>query len=100
MSYCFTATVWRHTGEAAWHFVTLPAEVADEIEFLTADTRRGFGSVKVRVRIGRTGWSTSVFPDSARRSYVLPVKATVRRAEHLEDGTTATVQLELEDPTT
>ena len=27
----FSATLWMHQGEAAWHFVTLPEEVADEI---------------------------------------------------------------------
>jgi hypothetical protein len=95
----FTAEVWRHTGEAAWHFLTLPSDVADEIEFLSADQRRGFGSVRVRVRIGSTEWSTSVFPDSARGSYVLPVKASVRRAEDLHDGTSTEVGLDLLDPT-
>lgn len=40
MRYRFEALLWRHTGDAAWHFVTLPAEMADEIEEQTA-TRRG-----------------------------------------------------------
>ncbi len=97
MHYRFTTEVWRHTGQAAWHFVTLPSDVADEIEFLNADHRRGFGSVRVRVRIGSTEWATSIFPDSARQSYLLPVKAAVRRAEGLQDGTIAEVELDLED---
>jgi hypothetical protein len=91
--------VWRHKGEAAWHFLTLPSDVADEIEFLSTDHRRGFGSVRVRVRIGSTEWSTSVFPDSARQSYVLPVKAAVRRTEDLHDGTATEVGLDLVEPT-
>ena len=32
MDYRFRAELWVHTGEAAWHFVTLPVEIADEID--------------------------------------------------------------------
>jgi hypothetical protein len=30
--YDFMAPLWRHAGEAAWYFVTLPHDVADEID--------------------------------------------------------------------
>lgn len=97
MSYRFSAEVWQHSGEAAWYFLTLPGDVADEIDFLTAETRRGFGSVRVEVRIGATTWRTSIFPDTGRRSFVLPVKKAVRAAEELDDGVTAQVVLDLVD---
>lgn len=97
MDFHFHAEVWRHTGEAAWYFLTLPGEVADEIDFLTADARRGFGSVRVEVRIGDSTWRTSIFPDTSRESFVLPVKKAVRTAEGLDDGTDAEVHLELLD---
>jgi hypothetical protein len=83
------------TGDAAWHFVTVPAEVSDEIEAVTADERRGFGSVRVAVTVGATTWSTSLFPDSKLEAYVLPVKKAVRRLEGLEDGDVLDVTLEL-----
>ena len=93
MSYEFDADLWRHDGDAAWYFVTLPFDVADDIEERHGRTTGGFGSVRVRVRIGATEGSTSLFPDNKRKSYVLPVKAAVRKAEHLADGTSARVAL-------
>lgn len=90
----FTAELRRYDGAAAWYFLTLPVELADEIRAQVEPV--GFGSVRVHVRIGATAWSTSVFPDKASGSYVLPVKAAVRRAEGLDDGSSARVHLEVE----
>jgi hypothetical protein len=91
--YSFTAEVWEHDGSAAWHFVSLPEDVADEIDELFGHEAKGFGSLKVEVRIGVTTWSTSIFPDTKRGTYVLPVKKAVRTAEGLADGTRTEVHL-------
>ena len=93
----FTADLWRHTGDAAWHFVTLPHDVADDIDEITADTRRGFGSVRVEATVGATTWRTSVFPDTTSESFLLPVKKAVRIAEDLDDGSAVVVRLVLVD---
>ncbi len=95
MAYRFRAVLWMHTGEAAWHFVTLPPDVADEIADLTATTRAGFGSVRVTATIGATTWNTSIFPDKAAGSYVLPVKKQVRSLEGLHDGDPVEVTVEI-----
>lgn len=92
-SFRFTAEVWEHDGHAAWHFVSLPEDVADDIEERFGHDAKGFGSIRVEVTIGATTWSTSLFPDSTRRTYVLPVKKAVRVAEDLEAGSTADVSL-------
>lgn len=97
-TYAFHGTVWEYDGPAAWHFISLPREHADEIEQLTAGSAAAFGSVRVRVTIGATRWSTSLFPDSRRGTYVLPVKKAVRSAEDLVDGSVARVTLELIEP--
>lgn len=96
-TYRFRSALWMHTGEAAWHFVTLPTDVADEIDDLTAGTRRGFGSVRVIATIGSTTWNTSIFPDSTSESFVLPVKKQVRTREDVSDGETVEVALRLAD---
>jgi hypothetical protein len=44
--------------------------------------------------IGDTRWTTSIFPDSARDVYVLPIKREVRRVEGLDAGDIATVTVE------
>ena len=95
----FTAPLWKWEGNAAWHFVTLPFDVTDEIDELTEGRRRGFGSVRVQVTVGARTWATSIFPDTKAGSFVLPVKKAVRTAEGLADGAPVAVELELLDST-
>ncbi len=90
----FEAPLWRWEG-GAWHFVTLPDDVSDEIADHAVSERRGFGSVRVIVTVGSTTWRTSVFPDTKSQAYVLPVKKSVRDAEDLVEGVSARVSIEL-----
>lgn len=94
-TYAFDATVWEYDGPGSWHFVSLPQECADEIDQLTADSGTAFGSVRVEVSIGRTRWSTSLFPDRRQGTYLLPVKRSVRTAENLIEGSVARVEVTL-----
>ena len=91
-----TAQVWRHPGAGGWHFVTLPAEVADAIRDGGRGSHRPFGSLPVVASLGSTTWSTSLFADTKSASYLLPVKADVRRRERVEEGDTASIRLELD----
>jgi hypothetical protein len=89
----FDAELWEHDGNAAWHFLSLPEPVADDMEAEYGHRAAGFGSLRVEVTIGATTWRTSVFPDTKRRTYVLPVKKAVRTAEGVAAGDTVTVEL-------
>lgn len=91
----FSADLWEHSGQASWHFVTVPEQISDEIAALTEGAPRGFGSVRVEVTVGVTVWRTSLFPDSA--AYVLPVKKAVRIAEGLLSGRAVRVKLRVLD---
>lgn len=93
MTYEFAAEVWVWEGQAAWHFLSLPEEVADDIEARHGANAAGFGSVRVEVNIGSTTWSTSVFPDKKRGTYLLPLKKDVRKAQRLSEGSEVTVRL-------
>ncbi|MBK8460909.1 MAG: DUF1905 domain-containing protein [Micropruina sp.] len=92
----FTAPLWRAEAADAWRFVSLPVELADLVR-LRAGPPRGFGSLRVEVTVGATTWRTSVFPDSRRGTYMLPMKKSVRQAELLEDDDDVTVVLRLID---
>ncbi|MDO8364390.1 MAG: DUF1905 domain-containing protein [Actinomycetota bacterium] len=96
-AYEFTAPLWKWQGDgtASWRFVTLPFDVTDEIDDITTGRQGGFGSVPVKVTVGRTTWTTSVFPSKEQKSFILPVKAPVRKAEGLSDGNAVAVHLEL-----
>lgn len=89
--------IWDARRTDSWTFVSLPAEASEEIRDLAGGLRRGFGSLRVRVTAGGSTWTTSIFPDTARRSYVLPIKRAVRKAESLDAGDIATVTVELID---
>ena len=90
--YEFEATLWRWREDGAWHFLTLPQDVADEIDDRTA-VRAGFGSVKVEVTVGASTWRTSIFPSRDAESFILPVKKAVRVAEGCGEGDRIRVRL-------
>ena len=96
MEFTFEAALWRWQGDAAWHFIALPEDVTDEIED-SPIARGGFGSVRVDVQVGSTSWSTSLFPDKARGTFVLPVKKQVRDREGLVEGDILRVHLSTVD---
>ena len=96
MDLAFDAPLWRWEGNAGWHFISLPEEIADEIED-SPTQRGGFGSVRVHVQVGVTTWSTSLFPDTKRGTYILPMKKQVRLKEQLEEGDVVRVHLTIAD---
>lgn len=92
-TYEVTAEVVRHPGAEGWHFVTLPTEVTDAIRARYGGSHRAFGSLPVSVALNRSVWSTSLFFDTKSSAYLLPVKADVRRREHVDEGDRVTVKL-------
>ena len=92
----FATEVWQYDEPTGWHFLTLPADVAEQVRQETDGRRRGFGSVRVEVTVGDTTWRTSIFPDVRSGSFVLPVKAEVRRREDVLAGDVVEVRLRLE----
>lgn len=100
--HAFRAVLWEHApgDPGSWHFVTLPPDVAEDVAedvACEAGPRTGFGSVRVRARLGSTAWQTSLFPDRASGGFLLPVKAAVRRTLGLQAGDELEVVLEVGD---
>lgn len=87
---------WDARDDSSWFFTAVPPELSEDIREVPRPYR-GFGSVRVRARIGGSEWATSIFPDSKSGSYVLPLKKAVRDAEGLSDGGTVVVRLEVLD---
>lgn len=82
---------WR--GPAPFHFVAVPPAEAAEIQTLAPILTYGWGAIPARVRIGRTDFTTAMFPRDG--GYLVPVKDAVRRAESLSLGDVVTVELAL-----
>ncbi len=82
---------WR--GPAPWYFVTVPEEQSRDIKAISNFVTYGWGVIPVQVRIGSTEFKTSLFPKDGL--YLVPIKASVRKAEALEQGDTVTVRLDV-----
>lgn len=95
-SHKFKSKVWIYPGAAAWHFVSLPQTLSKRIKATFAGLERGFGSLPIQATIGITSWRTSIFPDSKTGSYLLPLKAAVRKKESIKAGQTITISIKIE----
>ena len=73
--------------------MTIPAKPSRDIKAISSLVTYGWGVIPVHVRIGKTEWQTSLFPKDGR--YLVPIKASVRKAEQLEDGDKVTIRLEI-----
>mgnify|MGYP001618456032 FL=1 len=94
-TYKFKARVWLYPGDAAWHFVTLPQKTSLDIDDFFGHMKKGFGSLPVKVTVDQTLWQTSIFPSKQEGSYILPLKAPVRKAEGIKVGDTVSFSVEL-----
>lgn len=103
-TYAVTAKLWIWSTDkapASWHFLTIEGEAAEAIHALALMRRlefghkRGWGSIKVTATVGETSWDTSIFPAKDLGGWLLPVKATVRKAEGLVAGDIVSVTIAL-----
>jgi hypothetical protein len=91
----FTAKLWVYSGKSAWFFVTLPKVASEQIKLMSHHKRRGWGSVPVTARIGKSEWKTSVFPDTKAGAYLLPVKSDIRHKESIVAGDSVSVRIRI-----
>lgn len=76
--------MWFWRGPSPFHFVTVPEEESQDIDAIARDVTYGWGCIPVTARVGSTRFTTSLFPKDG--GYIVPIKAAVRKAEHLELG--------------
>lgn len=86
-------TRWEKRVDS-WFFATMPAELSIELRELPSPPR-GFGSLRVRARIGASIWDTSIFFDGT--AFVLPLKKAIREAQGIDEGDVVVVDLEIID---
>lgn len=94
MKITFVGTVWQYPGPGGWFFVTLPEKSRKIVRDSTAGDARPWGAVPVVAAVGASEWSTSLFPDRKIGSYLLPIKAVVRKLEGVRKGGRIQVTLE------
>lgn len=89
----FTGKIFFWKGPSPFFFVTIPAKHSRDIKTISALATYGWGVIPVRVKIGKTEFTTSLFPKEGK--YLVPLKVTVRKAEKLENGDKVKMQLEV-----
>jgi hypothetical protein len=93
MKFEFDGTIWYWRGPAPWYFVTVPPMQSDEIEAISGFVTYGWGMIPATVRIGKSEWKTALWPKDG--GYIVPIKASIRNAETLEEGDQVTLVLEI-----
>ena len=81
--------------KGAW-LTTITSGASSGTVFTVGDANyfmNGWGMIPVHVRIGKTEWVTSLFPKDG--CYIVPIKASVRKAENLGEGDMVTMRLEV-----
>lgn len=91
MDFEFDGAIWMWRGPAPWYFVTVPDDYSRDIKAISGSVTYGWGVIPVSVQIGKTTFKTSLFPKEDR--YLVPVKASVRKAEKIDEGDTVTARL-------
>ncbi len=79
--YTITTEVCLFPGHEAYHFVNIPKKESEEIKTKYKGLRRGWGSIPVMVKIGKTSWKSSLFPNKRTGGYLLLLNKKVREAE-------------------
>ncbi|TSC85517.1 MAG: hypothetical protein G01um10148_903 [Parcubacteria group bacterium Gr01-1014_8] len=90
----FRGKLWKYPGDGGWHFVYVPDKESKALKAMPRPKKAGFNSIKVRAKIGKTMWNTSLFP-SKEGPYLLAIKAEVRKKEGIDDGDLVKVECKI-----
>ena len=77
MKYEFTAKVWNYSstvGTGGWHI-----EIRENLGFL----EEGWGRLKMTAKTDNTQWETAIWFDTKLDTYLLPLKAEIRKKEKI-----------------
>lgn len=91
-THIFKAKLAKFSGPSGWYFVYLPKTIAKKIGEQKTKMK-AFGSIPVSVEVGNSTWKTSIFKDTKAKTFILFVKAAVRKKESLDVGDSVHVQL-------
>jgi Domain of unknown function (DUF1905) len=86
IKYEFSAEVWQHRAPGGWYFVNMPAAYSAEIRENLQWQEEGWGRLKAIAKIGQTEWQTAIWFDTKLNTYLLPLKAEVRKKEGIVAG--------------
>lgn len=84
--YEFSAKVYHSASSPdmpGWFFVSLPKDMSIEIRENFKWLEQGWGRMRITAKIGVTEWQTAIWFDTKQDTYLLPLKADIRKKEHI-----------------
>lgn len=93
MEYEFESTVIEWRGPAPFLYAPVPADISADIKQMANELSYGWGVIPVTVVIGRTEFTTSLFPRHG--VYLVPLKVAVRKPEGIELGDDVSISMRL-----
>lgn len=89
IKYEFTAKSYQYSSSVdmcGWTFVSLPKKMSTEIRDNFKGLEEGWGRMKITAKIGNTEWQTAIWFDTKQDTYLLPLKAEIRKKENIVHG--------------
>ena len=75
--------MWQHSAPGGWFFVSLPKEISTEIRENLQWQEEGWGRMKASARVQDITWDTAIWFDKKKDTYLLPIKADIRKKAKL-----------------
>lgn len=93
----FSGEVVEWRGPAPFHFVVAPPAEGRWLREIMRDVTYGWGMIPVTGQIGRTEFTTSLWPRKGG-SFWVPIKDAVREAEGIQLGDVIEIALDIRAP--
>lgn len=93
IQYEFITTLWRHSVAGGWFFLSLPKKCSKEIRAGLKHEEEGWGRLKAVASIGTSEWQTAIWFDRKMNTYLLPIKAFIRKKENLVESAKVKITL-------
>lgn len=79
IKYDFSGQIWKQNANGAWFFVSLPKEISKEIREHLRWQEEGWGRMKASANVNGFEWETAIWFDKKLDTYLLPIKADIRK---------------------
>ena len=82
----FSAKVFNYSSAAdmvGWTIVLLPKELSMEIRDNFKREEQGWGRMRITAKTGNSEWQTAIWFDTKHDTYLLPIKAAIRKKENI-----------------
>ena len=95
ITYQFSGKVWKSGENAGWVFVSLPKDIAKEIRKNLQWQEEGWGRMKATAITRHKEWETAIWIDKKQDTYLLPLKAEIRKKASIKLGDIIEVEVKL-----